>query len=177
MSVLTLNIKSMWDYICGNQHTFVGQQVFEPSDVDVERGARRTLHFFGQTPKDRNGQDVQLTQSFSSLSPVADALDAAHENLAAQAAEIRQLKFLLASAPMIDAPILQFAHVVATTSKSPFAYINPKTMAKLFPSASSRFFYVFPGSPTKWVLLSTMPEGRVIYSLFPIPGLEKILAQ
>jgi hypothetical protein len=108
--------------------------------------------------------------AFSSLQPVADALAAAH-------AEIRQLKFLLASAPMIDAPHPLNARAVFTNHRVPFAYIHPKTMAQYNDVMGRRIhgMTIFPGSPTKWVLLSTMPEGRVIYSPLPIPGLEKIL--
>jgi hypothetical protein len=102
------------------------------------------------------------------LNPVS----AAHES------QIKQLKFLLASAPMIDAPS---DHSRLSASKSPFAYVHPKTMAQMLRTMRlqgfGRSFLVFPGSPTKWVAVSSMPEGRVIYSPLPIPGLEKILAQ
>ena len=102
------------------------------------------------------------------LNPVGSALEP----------QISQLKFLLASAPMIDAPNKSEARERLQASRSPFAYIHPKTMAGLSLSAHPiRGFMVFPGSPTKWVLTSLMPEGRVIYSPLPIPGLEKILAQ
>jgi hypothetical protein len=113
---------------------------------------------------------VQGQTAFSSLSPVADALTAAH-------AEIKQLKFLLASAPMIDAPSLMDARNRFKTMQSPYAYIHPQTLAMydfLWNKAVNGVVQC-PGSPTKWVVLSAMPKGRVIYSSLPIPGLEKIL--
>lgn len=118
--------------------------------------------------------DVKLRgcgdHAFSSLSPVSDALAAAH-------AEIKQLKFLLASAPMIDAPILSEARARFKNMKSPFAYIHPQTMAMydfLWNKAVNGVVQC-PGSPTRWVMVSAMPKGRVIYSSLPIPGIEKIL--
>jgi hypothetical protein len=95
-------------------------------------------------------------------------------DMAGLKAQIAQLKFLLASAPMIDAPKDRFALMSVT---SPFAYIHPKTLSKVLPShlQVTRSFFVFPGSHTKWVLMSTMPEGRVIYSPLPVPGIERIL--
>jgi len=105
-------------------------------------------------------------------------IDKLKDDLVFAHVEINQLKFLLASAPMTDAPTDRER---LTATRSSFAYINPKTMAdlltKLFLRREPREFMVFPGSPTKWVLLSTMPEGRVIYSPLPIPGIEKILAK
>jgi hypothetical protein len=97
----------------------------------------------------------------------------------AMAAEIRQLKFLLASAPMIDVPpnTLEARTFTQRVVSTPFAYIHPKTMAKLTFEPLRRSFIVFPGSKTKWVLTSLMPEGRVLFSPVPMPGIEKILAQ
>jgi len=106
-----------------------------------------------------------------SLSPVSDALAAAH-------AEITQLKFLLASAPMIDAPKPLDAAGWFRRSVTSFGYIHPRTMAQYRSSTGSILhgFMILPGSPTKWILTSLMPEGRVIFSPLAIPGLEKILA-
>jgi hypothetical protein len=93
-------------------------------------------------------------------------------------AEITQLRFLLNSAPMMDAPT-ERERILA--SRSPFAYVHPKTFASMLQKARisgpARSFNIFPGSPTKWVLTSCMPEGRVIYSPLAIPGLEKILGK
>lgn len=89
--------------------------------------------------------------------------------------QIAQLKFLLNAAPMMDAP----EHLRAAASMTKFAYINPRTFASKYlanPSLSVvKGYGCLSGSPTKWVLLSTMPEGRVIFSPSPIPGIEKIL--
>jgi hypothetical protein len=105
-----------------------------------------------------------------SLSPVADALAAAH-------AEIAQLKFLLASAPMIEIPA-GFIHAREFVKRAgaTFAYVNPRTMAMITYEPLQKYFMVFPGSKTKWVLTSLMPEQRVIFTPLAIPGLEKILA-
>lgn len=105
-------------------------------------------------------------KAFSSLQPVSDALTSAH-------AEISQLKFLLASAPMMDAPDGDFD---MSRINVPFVYIHPKTLAKLETTCGKLPVRV-RGAKTKWVPISLMPEGRVIYSPLPIPGLEKILAE
>lgn len=102
-------------------------------------------------------------------------LDTPVVDVAGLKAQITQLKFLLASAPMIDAPADRFT---LAACRSPFAYIHPKTFAKALPPGMhvNRAFFIFPGSCTKWVLMSTMPEGRVIYSPLPIPGIERLLS-
>lgn len=113
------------------------------------------------------GKVASGLQSFSSLNPVGSAYEAT----------IKQLKFLLACAPMIDVPVDTFqARQWVRRASGPFAYIHPKTMAKITFEPVKGSFMVFPGSPTKWVLTSLMPERRVIFSPLAIPGLEKILA-
>ncbi len=105
---------------------------------------------------------------FSSLNPVASA----HEST------IKQLKFLLAGAPMIDVPETAVeAREWARRARSPFAYIHPKTMAKITFEPVKGAFIILRGAATKWVLTSLMPERRVIFSPLAIPGLEKILAE
>lgn len=99
------------------------------------------------------------------------------DQLAMANVEIAQLKFLLASAPMIDmldyrSPDTQRRMRAFTT---PFAYIHPKTLAPFTTNMPPGRVYVFPGSQTVWVPMSTMPEGRVIFSPLPVPGLEKVL--
>jgi hypothetical protein len=66
-------------------------------------------------------------------------------------------------------------------SRAPFAYIHPITFAGIlffmrYTSGPELSVTIFPGSPTKWVVTSLMPTGRVIYSPLQIPGIEKILA-
>jgi hypothetical protein len=160
MSTLVLNLKAMHDFLFGKPAA-TPQFIVESHD-----------HADGTPGTQSDANPFQADRmAFSSLQPVAEAF-------AASRAEIAQLKFLLASAPMIDAPSdlirLQCLRV-------PFAYVHPKTMAgmlpKMYSTRSPRGFMIFPGSPTKWVLVSLMPEGRVIFSPLPIPGLEKILAQ
>lgn len=90
--------------------------------------------------------------------------------------EVNQLRFLLESAPMIDAPTSGPAFIAAI--RSPFAYIHPKTLAKFATGANVQKAWLnFPGSPTKWISTSFMPEGRVIYSPLPMPGLENRLIE
>lgn len=90
-------------------------------------------------------------------------------------ATINVLEFLLSQAPMIDAPtsLFQAEHAVKK-----FAYIHPKTLAKImmntFPNKAP-YVILYP-SPTRWVCTTLMPEGRVIYSSNTVPGLEKTLA-
>lgn len=99
------------------------------------------------------------------------------DSLAEANVTISQMGFLLASAPMID----MFPHTwdgVAQMEKSqsPYAYINPKTLAPFVPNTITKDrFHVFMGSPTKWIPMSSMPEGRVIFSPLQVPGLEKSL--
>lgn len=100
------------------------------------------------------------------------------DELAIANVTITQLKFLLAQAPMIDAP-LPSDPMHATRLRqatAPFAYINPKTMSGLTWGIPPNRIYVFPGSSTKYVLTSLMPEGRILYSPLQIPGLERTLA-
>lgn len=104
-----------------------------------------------------------------SLSPVGDALAAAH-------AEIKQLKFLLASAPMIDVPTHDSMEFLRRAGAR-FGYIHPKTMAKISFQPVLHYTIMFPGSKTLWVLTSLMPEGRVLFSSIALPGIEKILAK
>lgn len=91
--------------------------------------------------------------------------------------EISQLKFLLASAPMIDMFSPSDSDSKRRLSKlvSPFAYIHPKTLAPFTWGMPPKRVYVFPGSKTVWIPMSTMPEGRVIFSPIPVPGIEKLL--
>lgn len=94
------------------------------------------------------------------------------------AATVAQLKFLLSQAPMIDAPTSRDRFA---TSRTPFAYIHPKTLAKNSPDAAcnithGRLVIRVPGSPTNYVVTSLMPENRIIYTPNPIPGIEKLLA-
>jgi hypothetical protein len=157
MSSLTLNIKAMYNYL-------LGIKVVDP---------KHYLIVPAKTPSWTEGSEVLLSADLSvgCLNPVGSALEA----------QISQLKFLLASAPMIDVPTGYDTAQRLQKLVSPFAYIHPKTMATMLVDARStrpiRSFMVFTGSPTKWVLLSTMPVGRVIFSPLPVPGLEKILAE
>lgn len=105
----------------------------------------------------------------------AETIKVQQSLIEAQRTEINQLKFLLASAPMIDAPNERIRYACGV---SPFAYIHPKTIAKYAMSAVPQSVWLkFPGSPTKWILTSLMPEDRVIYSPLPMPGLEKRLLE
>jgi hypothetical protein len=85
--------------------------------------------------------------------------------------KVSQLKFLLSQAPMHMAPEDRFR---ATQSSAPFAYIHPKTFVQ-YQERPVRAYGKVVGSKTKWVMTSLMPEGHVIYSPNPIPGIEKLL--
>jgi len=93
-------------------------------------------------------------------------------------AENSQLKFLLSQALMIDAPTDRFNASLATTR---FAYIHPKTLAKASGGdciiKHTTPYVLLSPSPTRWVSTSLMPEGRVIYTPNPLPGLLKLLAR
>lgn len=84
---------------------------------------------------------------------------------------VKQLSFLLSQAPMHMAPEDRFR---ATQSSAPFAYIHPKTFVQ-YQECPVRAYGKVVGSKTKWVMTSLMPEGHVIYSPNPIPGIEKLL--
>jgi|ERR1039458_42723 hypothetical protein len=77
-------------------------------------------------------------------------------------AEAAQLKFLLESAPMMNMERDYFKR-----SGTKYAYINPKTLLKLVPSATP-YYMEFPPSPTRWQFVPLMPEGRVIFSQVPM---------
>lgn len=92
---------------------------------------------------------------------------------AASRAQVQQLKFLLSQCPIIDAPT-NAQQIGACRSR--FAYVHPKTMARL-PGLSTKSDLRRPlGHFTNWVATSLMPEDRVVYSPNPLPGLEKNLA-
>lgn len=93
------------------------------------------------------------------------------EHYHAACAAISQLKFLLSQAPMHMAPEDRFR---ATQATAKFAYIHPKTFVQYQERPVTAYGKVV-GSPTKWVMTSLMPEGQVIYSPNPIPGIEKLL--
>lgn len=90
---------------------------------------------------------------------------------------IAVLQFLLSQAPMIDAPRDKWNAARATTR---FAYIHPKTLAAIASGECTirhgKPYVVLSPSQTRWVSTSLIPEGRVIYSPNPVPGLEKLLA-
>lgn len=88
-----------------------------------------------------------------------------------------QLRFLLSQAPMLDAPTDLGA---AAHSVTKFAYVHPKTFATFTkgaysPKSSAPYVQIRP-SPTKWIITTLMPEGVVIYTSNPLPGIEKLLA-
>ena len=106
-----------------------------------------------------------------------DIANAHSDALPAAQAEIKQLKFLLASAPMIEVPVSPTeAREFASRAGSRFAYIHPHTMAKITFEPVRGHFMILGRSKTKWVLTSLMPKERVIFSPLAIPGIEKILA-
>ena len=82
-----------------------------------------------------------------------------------------QLKFLLSQAPMID-----WQPDFPQRSITPYAYVHPKTLASAPAArweAPGNSYVTFPPFPTKWLLTSLMPEGRVIFSPNVFPGLDK----
>lgn len=84
--------------------------------------------------------------------------------------QVHQLKFLLDSAPMMNMVAEQIR-----ASRLPFAYVHPKTISPHTWGMPPSRWYKFHGSPTLWIPLSSMPEGRVIFSSLQIPGLENSL--
>lgn len=82
---------------------------------------------------------------------------------------ISQLKFLLISAPMIDAPRDAFLLQHSTAS---FGYIHPKTLARLMPLGLNPV----SACKTRWISTTLMPEERIIYSPRALPGTEKRMA-
>ena len=149
MSSLTLNIKAMYNCL-------LGIKVVDP---------KYYLIVPTKTPSWTEGSEVLLSADLSvgCLNPVGSALEA----------QISQLKFLLANAPMMDAPGGDFD---MSRINIPFVYIHPKTLAKLQTTCGKLPVRV-QGAKSKWVPTSLMPEGRVIYSIRPMPGIEKILAE
>ena len=155
MSIFTL-LRQGVEYISGGGNL--------PDSPDLAGG---TLEWTGVRTTAR-----LVDPAFSSLQPVADALAAAHS-------DIRQLKFLLASAPMMDAPSKYEGPSWFKRAITPFGYMHPKTMAQYqwIGDKVPNGVVTMPGSNTRWVLTSLMPENRVILSPFQIPGLEKIMTR
>jgi hypothetical protein len=79
--------------------------------------------------------------------------------------------FLLENGALVDAPSELYRAMHAIT---PYAYIHPKTLAKLVGGCTTYpthpWIFLSP-SPTRWVSTDLMPEGRVIYSPNAMPGL------
>lgn len=93
------------------------------------------------------------------------------DSLAEANVTIAQLSFLLSAAPMIDMfPYDWTGQTRMATVQSPFAYVHPKTLAPFVQGNPPSRWYSFPGSRTKWIPMSSMPEGRVIFSPSSIPG-------
>jgi hypothetical protein len=90
---------------------------------------------------------------------------------------IKQLSFLLEQAPMMD--VAQFSDFTRLQdSRAPYAYIHPSTFAQItngrVPVKGA--VTVIPRSPTRWVVTSLMPVGRVIFTPNAMPFIEKIVA-
>jgi len=158
-------------------------------------GAPNTSYpnFFGTTP-DQYGRpavyyvahpDYDGSYVFANPQPVplAKSILIAPAPDSAANVMVKQLRFLLSQAPMLDAPenLSRAAHSVTK-----FAYIHPKTFGKLTGSPSGAalqydkvtsrpYFFVRPSS-TKWVITTLMPEKVVIYTPNPMPGIENLLA-
>ena len=100
---------------------------------------------------------VTGSKQVSTLNPVGSALEDT----------ITTLKILLANAPLMNAPDGDFDMRRINVA---FVYIHPKTLAKLKYMCGELSGPV--RGKTIWIPISLMPEGRVIYSAVPIPGLE-----
>ena len=173
----TVTLKSYLESPAGP--TFVTQLAEQGQRIDFEAlEASMVARVFGRAPgcaeKEVTGwkSERPLFVPSGSLSPVADALAAAHS-------DIIQLKFLLASAPMMDAPSKYEGPSWFKRAITPFGYMHPKTMAQYqwIGDKVPNGVVTMPGSNTRWVLTSLMPENRVILSPFQIPGLEKIMTR
>lgn len=126
------------------------------------------------------GSKIQITEPILTATEVVaqgNINQYLRDSLALATVQISQLKFLLASAPMIDMfSVTDFnARTRLRTMTSPFAYIHPKTLAPFTVGMPPKRVYAFSGSRTVWVPMSTMPEGRVIFSPLAVPGIEKLL--
>lgn len=87
-------------------------------------------------------------------------------------AEIAQLKFLLESAPMID--MLTQDRLAACRAK--YAFAHPKSIAPFTWGVPPSRWYKFSGSPTYWIPVSSIPEGRVLFSPWPLPGMKSLVS-
>ena len=161
VSILTLNIKAMWDYFTGpyRQGKDFYLVVDDPKPVDpaVE------FPYMGETFTFTTPADAQLALRLMNKA-VSHATDS------------KQLQFLLDQAPMIDFDA-NFNRL--NSSVTAYAYVHPKTIAPMtmYARHSKKIapYVMFPGSPTRWVVTTLMPEGRVIYTPNQMPGIEKLL--
>jgi hypothetical protein len=132
-------------------HPFVGQQV---DDEPIRQALLPSCWAQGSTPF---GHGL--------LNPVEMALN--ERELNARQKEIRQLKFLLSMAPMMNAPSKADAWMWFKRVTTPYGYIHPKTLEQYsdlprFAEESIHGVVTIPQSPTKWVRTSLMPEGTVL---------------
>jgi hypothetical protein len=97
--------------------------------------------------------------------------------LAAAKSENIQLRFLLLQAPVIE---VVYDRNWAARAGSVFAYIHPKTLAKIAGGCSNyptQPWTFFRPSNTKWVSTSLMPEGGVIFTSNALPGIANTLME
>jgi hypothetical protein len=98
-----------------------------------------------------------------------------------ESALVDQLRFLLEQAPMIDAPI-ELSRAAHSVTK--YAYVHPITFAKFTNDGASasrdqvnpRPYFLIRPSPTRWVVTTLMPKGRVIFTPNAMPWVEKLMA-
>jgi hypothetical protein len=89
---------------------------------------------------------------------------------------ITQLKFLLEQAPMLDAAPIDFMRL--SDMRAPYAYAHPITFAQMSQGRVpvTKGFTVVPRSPTRWVVTTLMPVGRILLTPNAMPFTGKIQA-
>ena len=96
--------------------------------------------------------------------------------------QIKQLRFIVDQAPMMNAPEGLDALSRLNNSVIPYIYINPKTWEaitiSLFSTGTARpkypYYRISRRCPTRFVPTDLIPEGRMLCTPNKIPGIEGI---
>ena len=169
MSEFLDELKAVWtrlqDYLFGSYSA--GKDFYpgtDPKSLWLQEGTILPQYFVKHVDGTYSVADPKQTVGYAkeSVDPVTKS-------------KLAHLKFLLSQAPLIQGPTAD--HI--RSSRSPFAYVHPKTLAAASAGACTikhgAPFVQFPGSPTRWVSTTLMPEGNVIYTPNALPGLGNIL--
>lgn len=154
---------------------------YTPSAFDVALSRVLEMQL---TPEEIKRIDFQqVFRSLNSLTgwseknPVIVDWSGTHPDHVTSDVMVKQLSFLLEQAPMLDAEPIDLRRMKGMVTS--YAYVHPVTFSKMTDgktSIAATGFTTITPSPTKWVVTSLMPKGRIILTPNAMPFLEKVTA-